>query len=72
MRETATLKADRLLVTGGVSVLEVADRHVLADVVGDHGRYRVKFDGRWRCTCPAPTYCSHAIATAKVVHRESG
>ena len=65
-------KADRLLTTGAVCVLEVGHRRVLVEVVGDHGRYRVTFDDRWRCTCPAVTYCSHAIATAKVVHRESG
>jgi hypothetical protein len=64
------VKADRLLTTGAISILEVGNRRVLADVVGDHGRYRVTFDGRWRCTCPAPTYCSHAIATARVVRVE--
>jgi hypothetical protein len=62
-------KVARLLTTGSVNVLEVYAGRVLAQVIGDHGCYRVTFDGRWRCTCPAPTYCSHAIATSKVVTR---
>ena len=66
MRETVALKADRLLVTGAVSVLEAGVGHVLAEVVGDHGTHTVEHDGRWTCDCPALTYCSHAIATARV------
>jgi hypothetical protein len=70
MRETVALKADRLLVTGAVAVLEVGVGHVLAEVAGDHGTYTVEHDGRWRCTCPAPTYCSHGLAVASIVRVE--
>ena len=72
MHETATLKADRLLVTGAVSVLEVGPGHVLAKVVGDHGTYTVEHDGRWRCDCPAYGPCSHAIAIARVARIGEG
>jgi hypothetical protein len=67
MRETATLKADRLLVTGAVSILEVGAGHALAQVVGDHDTYTVEHGHRWRCDCPAFGPCSHALAVARVV-----
>jgi hypothetical protein len=67
MRETVGTKAARLLVAGSVTVLEVDASHVLARVVGDHGIYTVEHDRRWSCDCPSLSYCSHAIAVARVV-----
>ena len=71
-REDRFAKADRLLVTGAVSILEVGPGHVLAEVVGDHGTYVVEHEGRWRCDCPAYGPCSHAIAIARVARIGEG
>jgi hypothetical protein len=71
MRENVEAKADRLLTTGAVTVIEVRSDSggARARVAGDHDRYNVTFDGRWRCSCPSFGPCSHGIAAAKVVHR---
>jgi hypothetical protein len=61
---TITEKADRLLLTGSVSIPAVTT----ATVRGDHGEhllYRVD-TGRWRCTCPARKRCSHIEAVERV------
>jgi uncharacterized Zn finger protein len=62
-------KAARLLLTGCVAILEAWPAHVLAEVQGDHDRYRVAFDRRWRCDCPTlpGRACSHALAVSRVV-----
>jgi hypothetical protein len=53
MRETARLKAVRLLSTACVRVEQVDAGCVRARVAGDHGTYAVTHDGsRWRCDCP--------------------
>ena len=73
-REAATRKADRLLLSRCVSVLEVRPEHALAEVRGDHDRYLVTHDGRrWGCDCPTPPGrpCSHGIAAAAVIRREA-
>jgi hypothetical protein len=63
-------KAARLLVGGSVAIRDMSAGHVLARVDGDHHTYNMTHEGRrWSCDCPALGPCSHAIATAKVVHR---
>src|SRR5207247_1062744 len=50
-RETAAVKARRLLVEGRVQVERVDGRRVVALVRGDSAAlYVVVFDGRWSCT----------------------
>lgn len=68
-RENAKGKAGRLLLAGCVQVLRLDQRGCLAQVRGDTGFMRtVRFEhDRWTCDCPALSYCSHAIAVARVV-----
>jgi hypothetical protein len=59
---TITEKADRLLLTGHVTVVAYS-----AIVRGDHGLYAVRREGdRWKCTCPALKRCSHIDAVERV------
>jgi hypothetical protein len=67
-RENARTKAERLLVGGAVSVLEVTRYRCAARVKGDTATHAVTFDGdRWACDCQALGPCSHALAVARVV-----
>jgi uncharacterized Zn finger protein len=67
-RESAALKARRLLVEGRVRVLSANedDGYVSAEVRGDSARvYAVSYeagDGGWRCDCPTRGACSHVRA----------
>jgi hypothetical protein len=59
---TITEKADRLLLTGAVSIPAA-----IASVKGDHAEYAVVFrEGRWTCNCPARKKCSHIDAVERV------
>lgn len=70
MRESVTEKAGRLLLDGSVRLIHVDPDGAEAVVAGDTGTRHVTFDGhRWSCDCPSYQPCSHAIATARVVHR---
>lgn len=61
-------KARRLLVDGRVS-LRCLDGVLVADVRGDHDRYRVQTGPRGpRCSCPSwRRPCSHEVAVSLVV-----
>lgn len=68
-RETAHVKAGRLLATGAVVLLEVSPRRIVADVRGDHDRYRTSWTPivGWQCTCPEMRgACSHLTAVRRV------
>jgi uncharacterized Zn finger protein len=69
MRENARTKARRLLVEGRIEIVRLDEQGCLALVRGDSGEIRsVRFErGAWTCDCPAPGYCSHAMACALVV-----
>jgi hypothetical protein len=59
---TITEKADRLLLTGHVTIQSTA-----ATVQGDHDQYSLYLhNGRWRCTCAARKKCSHIDAVERV------
>jgi len=65
-------KGKRLLSSGCVTVLEVADGRIVARVAGDHGEYDVtKTPGdRFRCSCPSLKWrCSHVVALELVTGR---
>jgi hypothetical protein len=67
-RETAIVKADRLLTSRRVHVLRVISDEVDAVVRGDHGVYVVaRRRGRFVCSCAAIGQCSHGRAVAAVV-----
>jgi hypothetical protein len=70
MRETAALKAERLLRERRLHVMRVGPSTIAARIRGDHGLYTTSFDrGRWQCTClhaASTTLCSHAQALAHV------
>ena len=71
MRETAAVKARRLLTEGRVNVVE-RGRSALIDVQGDTGTHTVTHDPQrgWRCSCTAASYraaCSHVQAAQLVV-----
>jgi hypothetical protein len=63
-RETAEAKAKRLLVTGRVRITAVGRFYVSASVGGDSGPLWVAgYElGRWHCSCPCRTGCSHIRA----------
>ncbi len=67
-RESAELKACRLLVEGRVRILELAAGRCTARVNGNTGVYQVRYwFGTWRCTCQAcKPNCSHVIACRRV------
>lgn len=67
-RETALEKSRRLLAEGRVHVLAADQHRIAANVVGEHGSYRVTVDP-WgaTCTCQAGAQrCSHARAVALI------
>jgi uncharacterized Zn finger protein len=70
MRETAALKAERLLTSGRVVVVRADGRHIRAIVRGDTEGFHVveHVDGAWICDCTAAPYgrCSHRIAVQTV------
>jgi hypothetical protein len=68
-RENAATKADRLLVSGAVTVKRLDDQGVLASVRGDSGAVRTFMyeAGLWSCDCEARSRCSHLRAVQKVV-----
>lgn len=67
-RENKQDKAVRLLVHGRLRVTRVEGDLVMAECRGDTGRvYELGFSaGRWSCSCPARTDCSHLIALWRV------
>jgi hypothetical protein len=69
MREDAQAKATRILLEGRLMVIRVDHSGVLALVRGDSASVcTVAYaDGRWSCSCPALSHCSHATAVARVV-----
>jgi hypothetical protein len=68
MRETATLKADRLLLTRRVHIVRIVGEDCDAIVEGDHAVYVVgRRHGRFVCSCPSPGPCSHGRAVGAVV-----
>jgi len=70
MRETAAMKADRLLTSGRVVVVRADGRHIRAIVRGDtEGFHTVEHGGgRWTCSCSHAPYglCSHKRAVQLV------
>ncbi len=65
-RENASKKAERLLTSGRLRVLQVEGNLIVAECRGDSGEvyqlgYQPDFE-RWGCTCPARTACSHLQA----------
>jgi uncharacterized Zn finger protein len=71
IRENAEVKGRRYLVEGRLVLDRVSDRVVHARVRGDGAVWDVTFqNGRWVCTCPARSKCSHLIATGLVVAPE--
>ncbi len=73
-RESTDEKAARLLTSGNLRITRLDENHVHAEVRGDHETYDVLyFDGRWRCSCPARTDCSHlrALWLVTVNHKEA-
>ncbi len=71
MRETAQLKARRLLSEGRVTISRVDEEVIVADVRGDSAEmYAVTWDpDGWACSCPALGRCSHVRALMLVVLR---
>ena len=67
-RENKQDKALRYLVQGRLRVVRVEGDLVQAECRGDSGRaYELGFfNGRWTCSCPARTDCSHLIALWRV------
>jgi hypothetical protein len=63
MRETAETKSRRLLVSGAVRITHVGRWYVAATVAGDSAIYQTGYEsGRWFCSCPCLTGCSHVLA----------
>jgi hypothetical protein len=59
---TITEKADRLLLSGHVTI-DTQRAHVK----GDHGVYVLtQLQNRWWCSCPARKKCSHIEAVERV------
>jgi uncharacterized Zn finger protein len=71
VRESAHVKARRLLVEGRLRVLSASedDGYVTAEIRGDSARvYVVSYDdGGWRCDCATLGVCSHIKAAQLVV-----
>jgi uncharacterized Zn finger protein len=67
-RETAVVKAERLLLAGRVVLIEVHGRYVRAIVRGDtEGFHVVEHDrGVWSCDCSSYRICSHRRAVMLV------
>lgn len=66
-RETAPVKAGRLLVEGSVVVRLAGPEQVTATVQGSTGQHEVSWGrGGWFCTCPARSTCSHLLAVELV------
>ena len=60
-------KADRLLAEHRVYVKWSTPDNVCAVVRGDSGTHDVHLhSGRWECTCPARSNCSHLAAVMRV------
>lgn len=68
-RETARIKADRLLLEGRLVIVEAGRHGVVARVRGEGAIHDARFQfGAWSCSCPARTdACSHLIALRRVV-----
>lgn len=62
-------KTDRLLLEGRLRVLTVDGNEIAAECRGDSGGIYVlgHHSGRWACSCPARTDCSHLRALWRVV-----
>jgi hypothetical protein len=70
MRENAERKAERLLVSGRLTLDWLDASTVRATCRGDSGEvYRVAYapDAGWTCDCPAFGRCSHILALMRVV-----
>lgn len=63
-RENKADKGTRLLTHGRLTVTKVDGDRVVAECRGDSGEvYELGFEnGRWNCSCPARTDCSHLSA----------
>jgi uncharacterized Zn finger protein len=67
MTEAIEAKANRLLAEGRVFVRWSTPEIVSAVVRGDTGVHDVDLhSGRWSCSCPARTTCSHLTAVMLV------
>jgi hypothetical protein len=68
MRERARVKAQRLLVSGAVTIRLITDDLIVASVRGDTGMHAVIRDpGGWSCDCECRSRrCSHIQATRLV------
>ena len=64
-RESAAMKARRLLTEGRVVVVAARGRMVQSCVRGDSGTFHeVRHEGGyWTCSCENPRICSHIQAT---------
>ena len=58
-------KVERLLATGALRVMHLAEGHCTVNVEGDTGTWVVSYcpSAGWTCTCPAVRTCSHIRAT---------
>ena len=66
-RESAEVKARRLLVEGRVIVEMAGPGYFTATVRGSGDVHVVTYGpGGWSCTCPARSSCSHLCAAALV------
>jgi hypothetical protein len=68
MRETAAVKAHRLLVAGRLTVLHVSPEQIDATCAGDSDEHSLgrRRDEGWCCSCASFRRCSHVIALALV------
>jgi hypothetical protein len=68
VRESAFVKARRLLTEARLTVVSISPDAIAATCRGDSGHvYRCGWKaGRWYCECPAIGSCSHAQALALV------
>jgi hypothetical protein len=68
-RETAFVKARRLLAEGRMTVRAVGGSNIAAVCRGDSAKiYNVGWaNGSWYCTCQAVGRCSHCLALMLVV-----
>jgi hypothetical protein len=71
MREDARTRGRRLLAEGRLDVIALDPREIRATVKGDSGqRHELGYSrGRWYCSCPARTQCSHLYALQLVAPR---
>jgi hypothetical protein len=66
VRENALNKGRRYVAEGRLVVRSVTAESARAECRGDGAIYKVGYDGRWFCDCPALGRCSHQYALGLV------